>query len=582
MPGSTVTEEILSATKGGVVGSMASAACWICQNQCYGTSQLHAIRFHEANFGAHPGLPSPKRPAGLRDIWFPEHPAVEQMRRRLHGMGIPSEPDQIPMPATREQIRPYLSARYPFLFDWGREMTMVSQSRQSLRIEDAYLHVAGWTFDDVEAVYLFAWDNHRHGGRGKPSFERLWIRDLNGFCALYSDDSSRSFRSNEAIEKLCDRVNTSPANSIEVVCHLAEDLFELERGLDCLAGLDDLRETLRRARRAQRIRLFASVSPLLVSIARTHPELLTPVDHEQHADLAAGTSDTLAIANRGIESDKDRTEVRFVGWDDLRYVLHLFSEMGHRKVAMFGYHSDAAEHDELRSKIFRLAINFIAHHAPDRAAKHLAKRLSEEGRKSASREMREKGEEHWSVFDGLRDSGNAGNGDDQDQSLAAALEYHLVGASYVSDFRSEGMRLSKAGLLDPTNNPAARAFFCPAAWRENKLSDALLAARSEWSDELAVLDQRYVAEKRKRLLRTSAFFASRLSECILAPFTLRAFGVKLPDAAANPASGNELPSNKRPKSSLHIESGGEKAQNSAISIRDLRTRERSKLLLNHR
>ncbi|KZY94103.1 hypothetical protein A3748_09450 [Erythrobacter sp. HI0077] len=582
MQDSSVTAEMMSSTEGGAYALIASASLWIAQNLCHGSSRLHADRLTQNAFGNQQSLSvTPQRPAGLRDIWSPGHPAVEQMRCRLHGMGIPSNPDQIPMPASREQITPYLAARYPFLFDRGREMAMASQSHQSTGIEDAYLHVAGWTFEDVEAVYLFAWDNHRHGGRGRASFDRLWIRDLDGFCDLYPD-SSRSFRLSEAFDDLRNRIKTTAANPIAVVRHIAEDLFELERGMDCLVGLTDLREMLRQARREDRLRLFASVSPLLVSVARTHPEILSPADHKQHAGVTAGLSDSLTIASRGIEPDKELTEARFLGWSDLQYVLHLFSEMGHRKVEKFGYHAGSAEHDELRSKIFRLAINFIAHHDPGRAAAHLAKRLSEEDHKHASDEILHRKRTGWSVFDGSPDAETTEDADAQDEPLAVVLAYCLVGASYVDTFRKESKRLSEAGILDPAKNPAARAFFSPEAWTQTPATTTLLAARDDWSDELAVLDRRYVAEKRKRHLQTSAFFASRLSECIIAPFTLRAFGVKLPDAPENPATGKEPRSNKRPKSSLHIESGGERAQNSAISVCDLRTRERSKLLLNRR
>ena len=583
MPGSSVTAEIMSGNEGNVGALFASASHWIAQNFCDGTSRLHADRLAQDAVGnlQFQSLP-PRRPAGLRDFWFPKHPAVEQMRCRLRGMGIATDPDRIPMPTSREQIRPYLAARYPFLFDWGREMAMASQSRQSSRIEDAYLHVAGWTFEDVETVYLFAWDNHRHGGRGKNSFERLWIRDLDGFSKLYAADRPQSFRPNEVFEKLSDRVKTSSANPIDTLCHVAEDLFELERGMDCLAGLDDLRETLRGVRRRDRVLLYASVSPLLVFDARKCPEILIHADLQQHATRAAEISDSLPIASRGIEPDKNRTEARFVGWDDLQYVLHLFSEMGHRKVAKFGYHAGSAEHDELRSKIFRLAINFIAHHDPGRAAAHLAKRLIEEGHKHAGHEILDRRKTGWSVFDGSPDAETTEDADAQDEPLAVVLAYCFVGASYVDTFRKESKRLSEAGILDPAKNPAARAFFSPEAWKQNPPTTTLLAARDEWSEELAVLDRRYLAEKRKRHLQTSAFFASRLSECIVAPFTLREFGAKLPDAPENPATGKGLRSNKPSKSSLQIESEGEKAQNSAISVRAFRTRERSKLLLNRR
>ncbi|MCP9223391.1 hypothetical protein MKP08_11580 [Erythrobacter sp. LQ02-29] len=496
-------------------------------------------------------------------------------------MGIATAPDQIPIPRSREQIRPYLAARYPFLFDWGGEMTMASQSHQSANVRDAYLHVTGWAFEDVEAVYLWAWDNHRHGGRGKPAFERFWIRDLEGFCALYPDDSPRPFRSNEAFDKLSDRVKSSPSLPINLIRYVAEDLFELERGMDCLTGLDNVRETQKRTRRQNRTRLFASVSPMLLSIARTHPHILTHADHEQHADLAAKTSDSLPIASRSIEPDKERIEARVVGWDDLQYILHLFSEIGHRKVANFGYHAGSVEHDALRSKIFRLAINFVAHHDPGRAATHLAKRLSEENHGYASCEVERRKAKGWSVFDCPPDTGTTATADAGGEPLAAVLDHYFVGASYVESFRSDTKRLSNEGLFDPARNPAVKAFFFPDAWTQSSPIPALLAARDDWHDELAVLDQRYVLEDRKRHIETSAIFASRLSECIIAPFTLRDFGVKLPDSSANPPAGKKPPSNKQAKFPACIESGAEKAQKSAVSIQNSRTRQRSKLLLNH-
>ncbi len=571
----TVSEKI-------VVEFLVSASQWIAQNIHHGTFKTHALRFNQdVGEGQCFWLSEPKRPAGLRDIWFPAHPATEKMRQRLHGMRIATAPDQIPIPRSREQIRPYLAARYPFLFDWGGEMAMASQFQQSAKITDAYLHVTGWAFEDIEAVYFWVWDNHRHGGRGKPAFERFWIRDLEGYCALYPDDSPRPFQSNEAFDKLSDRVKSSPSLPINLVRHVAEDLFELERGMDCLVGLKDLRENFRQAQRRDRIRLFASASPLLVSIARTHPHVLTHADHKQHADLAAKISDSMPIANRSIEPDKDRTEARVVGWDDLQYILHLFSEIGHRKVAKLGYHAGSGEHDDLRSKIFRLAINFVAHHDPDRAAIHLAKRLSEEDRKYASREVRRRKAKGWSVFDCPPDTGPTGMAGAGGETLAAALDHHFVGASYVEKFRRKTKRLSDEGVFDPNRNPAARAFFFPDAWTQSSPAPALLAARNDWHDELAVLDQRYVLENRKRHIETSAIFASHLSECIIAPFTLRDFGVKLPDSSENPPAGKKPPANKQAKFPACIESGAEKAQKSAVSIQNSRTRQRSKLLLNH-
>lgn len=375
-------------------------------------------------------------------------------------------------------------------------------------------------------------------------------------------------------------MKASPTLPINVVCHVAEDLFELERGVDCLAGLDDLREMLKKARRQDRCRLFASVSPLLVSIARTHPDILTHADYEQHAEMAAKTSDSLPIAHRGIAPDKERTEARVVGWNDLQYVLHLFSEIGHRKVARFGYHAGSAEHDKLRSRIFRLAINFVAHHDPDRAATHLAKRLREENHGHASREVERRKAKGWSVFDCPPDTGPTGTTGDGGEPLAAVLEHYFVGASYVESFRSETKRLSDQGVFDPNRNPAVRAFFFPDAWIQSSPAPALLAARDDWHDELAVLDQRYVLEDRKRHIETSAIFASHLSECIIAPFTLRDFAVKLPDSSANPPAGKKPPANKQAKFPACIESGAEKAQKSAASIQNSRTRQRSKLLLN--
>ena len=559
-----------------------SASQWIAQDISHGSSNTHGVRFQQDVGGSREfWLSDPKRPAGLRDIWFATHPATEKMRQRLHGMGIATARDQIPIPRSREQIRHYLAARFPFLFDWGGELEMASQSQQSVKIEDAYLHVTGWTFEDVEAVYLWVWDNHRHGGRGKPAFERFWLRDLKGFCALFPDDSPRPFRSNEVFDRLSDRVKASPSLPVHVVRHVAEDLFELERGMDCLAGLDNLRETLRRARRRNRIRLFASVSPLLVSIARTHPDILIHADLGQNADLAAKTSDSLPIASRGIEPDKERIEARVVGWDDLQYILHLFSEIGHRKVAMFGYHAGSGEHDELRSKIFRLAINFVAHHDPGRAATHLAKRLSEENHGNASCEVERKKARGWSVFDYPPNTGRTETADAGGEPLARVLDHYFVGASYIESFRSETKRLSDKGVFDPDRNPAVRAFFFPDAWTQSSPAPALLAARDDWHDELAVLDRRYVFEDRKRHIETSAIFASHLSECVIAPFTLRDFGMKLPDSSANPPTGEKPPANKQAKFPTSIESGAEKAQKSAVSIQNSRTRQRSKLLLNH-
>lgn len=561
---------------------VASSSQWIAQDIIDGSFKAHGVRFHQDAGGSGDfWLSNPTRPAGLRDIWFPTHPATAKMRQRLHGMGIATAPDQIPIPRTREQIRSYLAARYPYLFDRGGEVEMASQSEQSAKIKDAYLHVTGWTFEDVEAVYLWVWDNHRHGGRGKPAFERFWIRDLEGFCALYPDDSPRPFRSNEAFDRLSDRVKASPSLPVNVVRHVAEDLFELERGMDCLAGLDNVRETQKRTQRQNRTRLFASVSPLLLSIATTHPHILTHADHEQHADLAAKTSDSLPIASRSIEPDKERIEARVVGWDDLQYILHLFSEIGHRKVTNFGYHAGSVEHDALRSKIFRLAINFVAHHDPRRAATHLAKRLSEENYGYASCEVERRKAKGWSVFDCPPDTGTTATADAGDEPLAAVLDHYFVGASYVESFRSDTKGLSDEGLFDPDRNPAVRAFFFPDAWTQSSPTPALLAARDDWHDELAILDQRYVLEDRKRHIETSAIFASRISECIIAPFTLRDFGVKLPDSSANPSAGKKRPANKQAKFPACIESGAEKAQKSAVSIKDSRTRQRSKLLLNH-
>jgi hypothetical protein len=108
-----------------------------------------------------------------------------------------------------------------------------------------------------------------------------------------------------------------------------------------------------------------------------------------------------------------------------------------------------------------------------------------------------------------------------------------------------------------------------------------LAARDDWRNELAVLDQRYVIEGRKRHLETSTLFASLLSECIIAPFTLRAFGVKLPDPSANPPAAKKPLANKQAKILDPVESGAEKAQKSGVSIENQRTRQRSKLLLNY-
>ncbi|WP_147270824.1 hypothetical protein [Alteripontixanthobacter maritimus] len=528
----------------------------------------------------------PKRPFGLRDQFYPYHPAVLAMRGKLHAMGIRTNTDAVPMPEDRHQIRAYLSARFVFLFDCAFEQVMSVQSVQTKKVQKAFQHIAGWDFDIVVAAFEAAWDNPRHGGAGRPAFERLWMRDLRGWKNLYPAASKKQFVSNDGVDAFMRRMKLPNASPSDAIQYIAEDLFELERGYDCLEGFGCHRQQLKQLKRSQRVRLYASVSPHLPLIAKSHPELIKQGDEEHQADLAGETAASLTLAISGLDKDRPLTEPWFLGWNDRGFILHLFSQIGRRKAEQLSRHSDVPEHNILRSRIFRLTINFLAHHNTDRADRYLAKRLNAESHKTAASELASSAKPPLSYFGET----TACNDSPQRQSLLDALSCMDVGASYVERLREVEVRRNSDGLSDPKMEPIKRAFFCPDAWTTDILVETLLAEREAYCGPLGLLNDLYASETRKGHLEVSASVAGRLLECMVAPLTLRAFAVKPPvlsakNVAAEPTDG-EYPraygaslANNCKKISCRTESGAEKAQKSAHSRKNAKTRTVSKVLL---
>lgn len=516
-----------------LVVEIASAAKWIATNVYTGSREPHSKKLSKDGEGNREFANiTARRPAGLRDVLYADHPAVQAMRRRLHAMGISTDPLAVPTPTSRDQIRTYLSARAPFMFDRGLERVMATQSLQTDEIAEAFRHVCGWNFDDLVAVFEFAWDNHRHGGKGGTSFDRLWLRGLSGFIYLYRSADKPLSLVDAAIGDLCHRMRIRNDKAISAVVDVAAGFFEIERLIDCLEGIAAHRLKLKSRAHRWHGKLSSSASLFLISLKGTQNELSVSLDllsqDPSENDPAAG----LQPLKRGLESDVLKTESTFVGSDDLGYALSIFSSLGRHKVATYRRHRVVPEHNILRSRIYRLALNTVAHSDWNRALGHLLKRTSGPDSKAIRRQSSNAAPGSISFFGAHRPISKSL------VTLLTFLTLEDVGASYVENVRIEEKRRIKGGFFDPEINPAVRAFFYPNGWSVDVFAEHLLMKRTNLRDALGLLHSMLVVEERKGHLNTAAILAGRLLECIVTPLTMRAFAVRIPDAKCGTTQTN--------------------------------------------
>lgn len=477
-----------------------------------------------------------KRPRGLRDELFDEHPVVVAMRDRMQAFEIPETSDPLLAPETKEQIRPYSEARFPFLFDSSLLLTQQGVFAQGSLVAEACRHVLGWTFDDVVELFEWAWDHKKPGGAGRGSFARLWARDLTGFLKLYPFGQGSSGS----------RVNSSFDPIIPVLEAVLGDLFELERLVDCLAELTELRKERRRMSLLQKIVSGGLLSPLQISITQNDHKLLRKNNHIQHTYVAGHVGAAYPLKSRHLSSDLDKTEAFFVGWDDLDYSIHVFIGINGRRKEVFKKYKTAEETSLLQSRLFRLALNLIAATDPERAKEHFIKRLSEENRSEIAAKVSATNAENLSLFEisidyGLRKASEDSWADaDSETAVENCLEYERPGATYVTDFKSRMSLYESGGLRSAPTHSTRRAFYFREGWTALPSGAALKRARKKKKAALARLNRGYISERdESRLLETSLLLSERMLECVLPPLTSRDFAILL-DTSPTKKSSNEV------------------------------------------
>lgn len=485
-----------------------------------------------------------KRPRGLRDALFDEHPVVNTMRERMQALNISEKSGPLLSPRSKEQIRPYLAARFPFLFDSSAPLIQQGVFAQGSLVAEACRHVLGWTFDDVVELFEWAWDHKKPGGAGRGSFARLWARDLTGFLKLYPFGQGPSgWSAKRPKSGLMSRVNSPFDPIIPVLEAVLGDLFELERLVDCLAELTELREERRRMSLLQKIVSGGLLSPLQISVSQHNHKLLQKNNHIQHTYVAGHVGAAYPLKSRHLSSDLDKTEAFFVGWDDLDYTLHVFIGINGRRKEVFKKYKTAEETSLLQSRLFRLALNLIAATDPERAKQHFIKRLSEENRSEIAAKVSATNAVNLSLFEisidyGLRKASEDSWADaDSEAALENCLAYERPGATYVTDFKSRISLYKSRGLRSDPTNSIRRAFYLREGWTALPSGAALKRTRTNRKAALARLNRGYISKRdESRLLKTSLLLSERILECVLPPLTSRDFAISLDTNATNNVS----------------------------------------------
>ena len=478
-----------------------------------------------------------KRPRGFRDRLYDKHPVVTAMRTRMKTLRIRKTSDVLLTPRSRKQIRPYLAARFPFLFDASLSDDQKCRFKQSDLVADTCRHVIGWEFDDIVELFEWAWDNKRSGGAGQGSFARLWTRDLEGFLLLYRSGKHALVCMNKQAESgLVRRTKKKFDTMLPILEAVISDVFELERIVDCLEALASLRSQRQRMSLLQKSLSGGCLSPLQIFIVKDDPKILQEGNKVQQSYVASHISAKARLKSRPLSSDKDMTEAYFVGWDDLDYALHAIIGISRKRNSLFRRYKTPEETSMLQSRSFRLALNLVATVDPERAKQHLVKRLGEEKRAKFQAKVTSTDTKNLSYFelligfigiDGLCNINSSGSVPVEQRNF---FESERPGSSYVTEFKNHMSILLRRGLHNASTNSARRAIYYRESWVTSPIGTALRRARKNQKTELAKLDEKYVsALDESRLLETSLVLAEYILECVLPPLTNRDFAISLPE-----------------------------------------------------
>lgn len=492
-----------------------------------------------------------KRPKGLRDVLFDEHPVVSSMRSHMRLLKIRNTSEPLLTPRYRKQIRGYLAARLRFLFDASLPNHQQRKFVQGDVVAETCRHVLGWTFDDVVELFEWAWDNKKSGGAGRGSFARLWARDLKGFLALYPwGNATSGWSAEQDGSRLMSRVKPTCDTVIPVLEAVIGDLFELERVVDCLKQLKDLRAERMRMTSLQKIVGGGLISPLQIFIARDKPNLLKPKNHIQHAYVAGHVATRHHPKSRHLSSYKDDTEAFFVGWDDLDYSLHAIIEINRRRKETFKTYKTDQETSLLNSRTFQLALNLVAVFDPERAKQYLYKRLSEEQRPHVAATVLATEPNELSLFEINLEYSQGACFDEnrpaaeREVEITNCLELERPGASYVNEFKTKMSSLRRRGLTTSATCPNRRAFYFREGWTASAAGAALSQARKENEHELVRLNKGFTSEPdESRSMETSKLITEHLIECVLPPLTDRSFAVSLSEQATGKNSKKNIAKN---------------------------------------
>ncbi len=460
-------------------------------------------------------------PASTRYRW------LIARRCRLKLTAVPHFPDMRTglETETMGNLRLWVAARFPFLFDAESEPNWNGDIVQSAPMAQAVGELFGFDYETVVAAFGFVDQHDQPGGRsGKSAFKLLWERNILGFQKRFRNVRV-PFRDLPACMRSYAKTMRLGKKPSRIVTHLLESVMEIERAIEWLIGYfaqkPDKWKLLAMAR--------AEVSPLAMIWAIYCPDDVVQGDPQDHAAKAIAILDRLKL-NAQAQRDELPYE-RCLGDDELGFLVTVLFWLRQRNLR-----PNTRLSRETASLLFRVAANAVAWVDRPRARQTVVARFRG-GRHEAIRDLL-KSDKPASLFDPDQP------GDDAWWHLNAADGLTELGADFVFRIQNQELEREKWGLRDRSRNPLIRAGFCPEAWSKPVVKETMTDAWIVCRSTLQTLDLHYASPWLKgKEFKNALGLSLMISEMPVPPMTDFLFGhnLELPSLFAGWFIGHNLP-----------------------------------------